>query len=104
MKDRCGGGLTFVMKKSLEKHVVVKLISLSTFEEFEACIMYNSVSLTLVSLHHPPQDRQNKSTNKMFLDQFPDFLHWPGDSKGRLLLWVALIFTSRMSMTAKCVN
>ena len=49
-KDRRGGGFAFLMKKSLEKHVVVKPISSSTFEAFEARVVCNSVSVSLICL------------------------------------------------------
>ena len=45
-KNRRGGGFAFLMKKSLEKHVVIKSLSFSAFEAFEAHVVYNSVSVT----------------------------------------------------------
>ena len=71
-KNRRGGGLAFLMKNSLEKHVVIKLLSFLTFE---VCVVYNSVSVTLICLYHPLYSKQNNNTNNMFLDEFPDFLH-----------------------------
>ena len=65
--------------------------------------MYNSVSLTLVCLYRPPHSKQNKRTNKMFLDQFPDFLLSLSDGTGEIIVG-DLLFASRMSMTTKCVN
>ena len=47
-KNRRGGGLAFLMKKSWERHVVIKLLSFSTFEAFEVRVEYNSVSVTLI--------------------------------------------------------
>ena len=38
--NRRGGGLVFLMKKSLEKHVVIKSLSFSTFGAFEARVVY----------------------------------------------------------------
>ena len=81
-KNRRGGGLAFLMKKSLEKHVVMKSLAVSTFEAFEACVVYNNVSVTLICLYRPPYSKQNNSSIKMFLDEFPDFLHPLSDRKG----------------------
>ena len=44
-KNKRGGGLAFLMKKSLEKRIVIKSLS-STFETFEARVVYNRVSVT----------------------------------------------------------
>ena len=48
--------------------------------------MYNSVSFTLVSLYRSPHSKQNKCTNKMFLDQFPDFLLSLSDGNGEIIV------------------
>ena len=44
--------------------------------------MYNSILVTSICLYRPPYSKQNNNTNNMFLDEFPDFLHSLGDSKG----------------------
>ena len=103
-KNRRGGGLAFLMKKSWERHVVIKLLSFSTFEAFEACVVYNSVSVTLICLYRPAYSKQNNITNKMFLDEFPDFLHSLSNRKGEVTVMGDLIFILTTSMTVKCVN
>ena len=85
-KNRRGGGLAFLMKKSLEKHVVMKSLAVSTFEAFEACVVYNNVSVTLICLYRPPYSKQTNNTNKMVLDEFPDFLHPLSDKKGEVIV------------------
>ena len=62
-KDRRGSGLAFLVKKSLEKQLVV-MLSFSTFEAFEARVVHNSVSLTLVSLYWLPHSRQQDFLKK----------------------------------------
>ena len=42
------------------------------------------ISLTLVCLYRTPRSKLNKSTNKMFLDQFPVFLHSLSDRKRKI--------------------
>ena len=76
------------MKKSLdlEKHVVIKSPSFSTFEAFEIRAVYNSVLVTLICLYRPPHSKQNNNTNKMFLDEFPDFLQSLNDKKGEVIV------------------
>ena len=71
-KDRRGSGLAFLVKKSLEKQLVV-MLSFSTFEAFEARVVHNSVSLTLVSLYWLPHSRQQdfKKKGRSF-----KVLHW----------------------------
>ena len=69
------------MKKSLEKHVVIKSLSFSTFGAFEARVVYNSVSVTLICLYRPPYSKEKNNTNTMFLDEFTDFLHSLSDRK-----------------------
>ena len=76
--NRRGGGLVFLMKKSLEKHVVIKSLSFSTFEAFEARVVYNSVSVTSICLYCP-YSKRNKNTDKMFLDGFLDSLYYLSD-------------------------
>ena len=44
--------------------------------------MYNRVSVTFICLYRPPFSKQNTNTNKMFLDEFPGFLHSLSDRKG----------------------
>ena len=82
-KDRREGSLVFLMKKSLEKHIVVKLIFFSTFEAFEARTYYVNQYFTHFGLF-VPHSKLNKSKNKMILDQFPDFLHSFNDGKGEI--------------------
>ena len=74
------------IKESLEKHVVTKSLSFSTFEVFEALVVRNSVSVALICLCRPTHGKQNKNTNKMFLDKFPDFLHSLSDSTGDVIV------------------
>ena len=73
-------------KENLEKHVVVKPLFGSTFEAFEARVVYNSISVTLNRLYRPPYSKQNKNTNDTFLDEFPDFLHSIINSKGEVIV------------------
>ena len=40
-KDRHGRGLAFLMKKFLEKDIVIKQLSFLTFEAFQAHVVYN---------------------------------------------------------------
>ena len=65
-------------KKSLEKHVVIKSLSFSTFEAFKARVVYNSVSVTSICLYCP-YSKRNKNTDKMFLDGFLDSLYYLSD-------------------------
>ena len=80
-KSRRGGSLAFLMKISLEKLIVIKSLSFSAFEAFEARVMYNSVSVTLICLYHSPYSKEKNNTNTMFLDEFTDFLHSLSDRK-----------------------
>ena len=73
-------------KENLEKHVVVKPLFGSTFEAFEARVVYNSISVTLICLYRPPYSKQNKNTNKIFLDEFPYFLHSLIDCKREVIV------------------
>ena len=70
------------MTKSLENHLVIILLSFSTLEAFEARVVYNIVSVTLICLYRPLYSKQNKNTNKMLLDEVPDFLLSLSDRKG----------------------
>ena len=74
------------MKLSLKKHVVIKSLSFSTFEAFEQRVVYISVSVTLICWYRPPYSKQNNNTNKMFLDEFPDFLHPLSDRRGEVIV------------------
>ena len=74
------------MKKSLKKHVAMKSLSFSTFEVFEARVVCNNVSVTLICLYRPPYSKQTNNTNKMVLDEFPDFLHPLSDKKGEVIV------------------
>ena len=87
-KARLGGDLAFLMKKSLEKHVVAKLLSFSTFKVFKAPINYYVQQyFTHFGFFVPPSSQQTEhETNKMFLDPFPDFLHSLSDSKGKIMV------------------
>ena len=62
---------------------MVKSLSFSTFE---ARVVYNSVSVTLICLYRPPYSKQNNNTNKMFLDEFPDCLHSLNDRKAEVIV------------------
>ena len=62
---------------------MVKSLSFSTFE---ARVVYNSVSVTLICLYRPPYSKQTNNTNKMVLDEFPDFLHPLSDKKGEVIV------------------
>ena len=62
---------------------MVKSLSFSTFE---ARVVYNSVSVTLICLYRPPYGKQNNNTNKVFSDEFPDFLYSLSDRKGEVIV------------------
>ena len=48
--------------------------------------MYNRVSVTFICLYLPPFSKQNTNTNKMFLDEFLDFLHPLSDRRGEVIV------------------
>jgi len=64
-KARLGGDLAFLMKKSLEKHVVTKLLSFSTFEAFKAPIKYYVQQyFTHFGWFVPPSSQQTEHEHK----------------------------------------
>ena len=65
----------------MEKLIVIKSLSFSAFGAFEAHVVYNSVSVTLICLYRPPYSKEKNNTNTMFFDEFADFLHSPSDRK-----------------------
>ena len=72
-------GFCIFIRSSWRNTHSVKLLSFSAFEAFDVSCT------TLVGLYRPPHSKQNKGTNKMFLDQFNSrFSPLAHDGKGEI--------------------
>ena len=68
-----GGGIAIVAKVSVGK-LTAKPLDSYVFEVVVAKLVKGNWSASFTCLNHTPPNKKNTSTNKMFVDQFPDLL------------------------------
>ena len=71
-----GGGLAVVYRDSLAHCLSTSSTGLKyrSFEACKTCLTVNKQSVIIFSIYRPPPSRKNGLTNKMFVDDFTDFL------------------------------
>ena len=82
-----GGGIAFVIRDSLKRHVATT----SSFPVQHSCfeiaqLTYNKQLTNLFCIYCPPPSKKNKFSNSMFFDQFSDFLEHSDSLPGKTLL------------------
>jgi hypothetical protein len=70
-KNRSGGGICVIFKRSLEKAINLKRQKYQTMEVVSLAFKQDDYNVTVVCVYRPPYSSKNRKTNKDFVDELP---------------------------------
>ena len=85
----CGGGLAFIVSDRLLPHSAFTSVfpfSHTSFELAHLSLSLGQSHLNVFCLYRPPPNKQNRLTDSLFIQEFPDFLEYANSLMGSLLI------------------
>ena len=72
-QDRMGGGILMVHRKSYKADLIDEVFTCS-FQAAKFKMQVNKCNIILLSIYHPPYSAVNPVTEKMFIDDFSEWI------------------------------